>query len=1253
MALIFDSGSPSGPRTPLRQAIDAAVRLPEGQALGPLWADARPASPASRAAIETHATQLISRLRSTQPSDVRAQRVQALLQEYALSTPEGVALMCLAEALLRIPDDATCTALIRDKIRQGQWDEHVGRSPSLFVNAASWGLVITGTLMQPSTGVAASLQALTGRLTEPLIRKAMELALEMLGEQFVTGETIEQALRRAQTWETKGFRYSYDMLGEAAATEADAQRYAAAYEAAIHAIGRAAQGRGVVDGPGISIKLSALHPRWGRAQRQRVLDELIPRVLHLAQWAQRYNLGFNIDAEEADRLDLSLDVLEALAVHPTLGGPTPWQGLGFVVQAYQKRCPAVIDTVVELARHANRRLMVRLVKGAYWDTEIKRAQVDGLSDYPVYTRKSHTDVSYLACARRLLRAPDAVFPQFATHNAHTVASIVQMGLDERGAWHPAQYEFQCLHGMGEPLYAAVADSDTPRPCRIYAPVGTHETLLAYLVRRLLENGANSSFVHRMADPSVAPSELVQCPIETEPSGTPHPNLPIPPSPLAAGYDLSHEPTLQQLATSMTAAGANLTTLRSTRHNPADPSDLLNSVPEADADAIEHALQAAWQAAEPWANTPADHRAQCLHAAADQLQASAPVLLSLLIREAGKTWPHAVAELREAIDFLRYYAVQAHTLHITPAAGWQPLGPVTCISPWNFPLAIFIGQIAAALAAGNTVLAKPAEATPLIADQAVQALWAAGVPRHVLHCLQGQGSTVGQALVRDARVQGVLFTGSTHTARHLQSLVSHRLNRHGQPVTLVAETGGQNCMIVDASALLEQVAVDVLASAFEAAGQRCSALRVLFVQDEVADRLLELLRGAMAQLQWGAPHRLATDVGPLISAAARDGVLAHIEGLRAAGFRVFQASGLQGHPGGHWVPPTLIEIDRLERLSGEVFGPVLHVVRWRQGDLPDVLEQIEATGYALTLGIHSRIQRFIDTVVEGTRAGNVYVNRSQVGAVVGVQPFGGEGLSGTGPKAGGPLLLPRLMAYTPVDCIHQVVLAPAAARLAPAAQTHAPRPTHHHSTARTALHALRAWAASTGRHALVAACTRLEERGLPGLCAVLHLPGPTGEDNQLWISGRREVLCAGQLGHSSQAPAGEPFVEPILLQLAATWAVGGHPQLTESARDQLTCCGFPETLWPGSVVRESAMVALVHSDDAVALVAWLQWLAARPGPVVVPVALPTHQHDIPLERLLAERTVCTNTTAAGGNAQLLTLSERDPSATSSGTSPGTA
>ena len=1245
--------------TPLRARITAAYRRPEPAALAALVEEAR-LEPATMAATHRLALRIAGQLRQRKGATGRAGLVQGLLQEYALSSQEGVALMCLAEALLRIPDSATRDALIRDKIAHGQWQAHAGRSESVFVNAATWGLLLTGKLVatHSDVGLGSALRRIIGRGGEPLIRKGVDMAMRMMGEQFVTGETIEQALVHARGLEAEGFRYSYDMLGEAALTASDASRYGAAYEHAIHAIGTASAGRGVLEGPGISIKLSALHPRYARAQRARVMNELYPVLRELTLLARRYDIGLNIDAEEADRLELSLDLLERLCFEPALAD---WNGIGFVVQAYQKRCPFVVDFIVDLARRSSHRVMVRLVKGAYWDSEIKRAQVDGLEGYPVYTRKAHTDVSYLACARRLLAAPDAVYPQFATHNAHTVAAIHEMA--DPTMWRPGQYEFQCLHGMGEPLYEQVvgplSEGRLDRPCRIYAPVGTHETLLAYLVRRLLENGANTSFVNRIADPTLPLDELVRDPIETVEQaasregslGLPHPAIVLPRALYgegranSAGIDLSSDERLAMLAnalresaslpweaTPMLAADSMRPETFGDRWqpvvNPANHADAVGRVVDATLADVDEALRHAEACLPTWAATPPVVRAAALEGAADRLEAAMPRLMSLLMREAGKTASNAIAEVREAVDFLRFYALQSKREF--ESASHAPLGPVVCISPWNFPLAIFTGQIAAALAAGNTVLAKPAEQTPLIAAEAVRTLWAAGVPRGALQLLPGRGETVGAALVADPRTMAVLFTGSTDVARILQRTLAGRIDGRGRAVTLVAETGGQNAMVVDSSALVEQVVADVVGSAFDSAGQRCSALRVLCVQEEAADRVLAMLRGAMEELRVGDPALLSTDVGPVIDAEARAQIERHIEAMRAAGRAVFQPkhAGSPVPTAATFVPPTLIEIDGLAELRREVFGPVLHVVRYRRRELDALLEQINATGYGLTLGLHTRIDETIERVVGVAHAGNVYVNRNMVGAVVGVQPFGGEGLSGTGPKAGGPLYLYRLLSKRPDDAVARALAVAGDADRDSRAESRADSEgAAAHREGSRALRELRQWATGAGHVGLADTCARFARQSCSGVARLLS--GPTGETNRYTLAPREAVLCLA--GNEAD----------LLTQLAAVLAVGSRAvwpvgrgaalraTLPATVQEHIALAGQP------MAPEVSFDAVLLHgSEDDLRRAA--ASLAARPGPIVGVQRLAPGEGSIWLERLLVERSLSINTAAAGGNASLMTI-----------------
>jgi RHH-type proline utilization regulon transcriptional repressor/proline dehydrogenase/delta 1-pyrroline-5-carboxylate dehydrogenase len=1017
---------PPEAEAPLRAAIRDAHRRGETEAdAGILGAAVLPSEARDR--IAATARRLVTAVRRER---LGKGGLDAFLQEYALSSPEGVALMCLAEALLRIPDAETVDRLIRDKIAAADWQRHLGHSGSLFVNASTWALMLTGRLLRQDRGegdLASALRRLVARSSEPVWRQAVTTAMRILADQFVMGRTIDAALERAREAEQHGYRHSFDMLGEAARTMADAERYRVAYESAIAAIGRAAAGRPVEAAAGISVKLSALHPRYEMAQRDRVVRELLPVLLGLARQARDAGIGFTLDAEEADRLELSLDLVEALALAPELAG---WDGFGLAVQAYQKRAVALIDWLADLATRAQRRLMVRLVKGAYWDSEIKRAQERGLATYPVFTRKLATDVSYLACAKRLIAAGPAVFyPQFATHNAHTVAAVLELAGD-RSDW-----EFQRLHGMGEALYGEIVGSGKMgRPCRVYAPVGGHEELLAYLVRRLLENGANTSFVNRIVDEREPIDEIVADPISrlARLPEKPHPRIPLPGElfqPVrrnSQGIDLADPRALAELEDGLARAlerpwsaapivgGREASNAAAAVFDPSDRRRQVGVVSEAAPEAIDQALARAARAAPDWDRTPAETRAAALERAADLYEEHRAELMALIIREGGRTIPAALSEVREAADFLRYYAARARIDFAAPERLPGPTGErneltlhgrgvFACISPWNFPLAIFTGQIAAALAAGNAVVAKPAEQTPLVAAAALRWLLAAGIPGDVLHLLPGTGERVGAALVADPRLGGVAFTGSTETARAINLTLARR---PGPIVPFIAETGGQNAMLVDSSALPEQVVAYVLTSAFDSAGQRCSALRLLYVQEDVADRVVAMLTGAMAELRIGDPALLATDVGPLIDDEAKTALERHAERMSREGRLLFRGRLPAGTEHGSFFPPHAFEIDGAGRLEREVFGPVLHVVRWQADRLDAVLDEIAATGYGLTLGVQSRIDETVRRIADRLGVGNTYVNRNMIGAVVGAQPFGGERLSGTGPKAGGPRYLHR-------------------------------------------------------------------------------------------------------------------------------------------------------------------------------------------------------------------------------------------------------
>ncbi len=1023
--------------TPSRARITAAWLRDETEAVSDLLAQATLPETEREQVIELAAS-LVTRVRARAKDQ---SVVESFMRQYDLSSEEGVLLMCVAEALLRIPDKATADKLIRDKLGDADWKKHLGQSESIFVNASTWGLMLTGRLVSLSEDtrhdVTGALRRLMGRAGEPAIRLAVRQAMRIMGHQFVMGRTIGEALDRCAKKDYAQYRYSYDMLGESAITAATAERYQQDYRDAIAAIGARGPFASHTVAPSISVKLSALHPRYEVAKRESARAQLGEKLLELSQLAMHHGIALSVDAEEADRLELSLDILGDVFAHPSLQG---WNGLGIVVQAYAKRTPFVIDWVIETARAANRRWYVRLVKGAYWDAEIKRAQEGGLAGYPVFTRKPNTDVSYLACARKLFDAGNEwVYPQFATHNAHTIAAVHHMA-------HGRPFEYQRLHGMGTDLYAEVIGPDhLDVPCRVYAPVGTHEDLLPYLVRRLLENGANTSFVNRVVDESVPVRELVADPCETVRAFAtiPHPRIPLPVniySESAAlaqhanfvsrknsmGVNFSNDNELKALADAVSAnagpwsaaplvPGVKPTGPTVPVTNPADRRQTLGSYISADSATVDKALANALAAQPAWDRLPAASRAAILEHAAEQLEARRGEFVSLCVREAGKGLPDAIAEVREAADFLRYYAAMARRLFGQPEQLPGPTGETNqlfltgrgifvCISPWNFPLAIFVGQVSAALAAGNSVIAKPAEQTSLIGYLAVKLLHDAGVPVDVLQFVPGDGVNVGAALTRDPRVSGVAFTGSTETAWAINRALAAR----DAPIAvLIAETGGQNAMIADSSALPEQIVKDVMASAFQSAGQRCSAARVLFVQEDIADKVTEMLVGAMAELSVGDPGQLSTDVGPVIDEDALKLLVDHAARMDKEGRKIAEVTldpAQTAH--GTFFAPRAYEIPSLDTLTHEVFGPVLHVLRWKNDELAKVVEQINATGYGLTLGVHSRINDTVNYIASHAQIGNCYVNRNQIGAVVGVQPFGGERLSGTGPKAGGPHYLLR-------------------------------------------------------------------------------------------------------------------------------------------------------------------------------------------------------------------------------------------------------
>ena len=1147
----------------LRQKIRDLHRAAEGPVLRDLVALAD-LSPARRQAIVSRAKHLITDIRGDSNPGI----MEVFLSEYGLSTDEGIALMCLAEALLRVPDAPTMDALIEDKIAPSDWGKHLGHSSSSLVNASTWALMLTGKVLEDGNhSLTGALRGAVKRLGEPVIRTAVAAAMREMGRQFVLGQDIGEAIKHGRNRRKQGYTHSYDMLGEAAQTERDAKRYHLAYSDAITSLAKNCTSDDIRDNPGISVKLSALHSRYETAQAARVMDELVPRTRSLALLAKSAGMGFNIDAEEAARLDLSLDVIAAVLADPSLAG---WDGFGVVVQAYGQRASAVLDWLYALAKKLDRKIMVRLVKGAYWDTEIKLAQTLGVDGFPVFTRKTSTDVSFIACARKLLGLTDRIYPQFATHNAHTVAAVLEMAKGRN------DYEFQRLHGMGGSLHDIVMKQENTR-CRIYAPVGPHRDLLAYLVRRLLENGANSSFVNQIVDLDVPAAEVAADPFAAAKIYLDSPHNPKITRPAdlfgahrtnAAGWDIDHPGDLAAIEAARAPflkksfhAGPMLATKTRgiERHavlNPANPKDLVGHVTYAGPQDIESALNAA----AIWDASP-DQRARTLGRAADLYEENFGRLFALAAREAGKSVPDAIGELREAVDFLRYYGGEASKQN------QPPLGVVAAISPWNFPLAIFTGQIAAALAAGNAVIAKPAEQTSLMAGKAVELLLQAGVPRTALQLLSGQGSTVGAALSADPRIDGFCFTGSTATAQNINRAMAKNQSPHAP---LIAETGGLNAMIVDSTALPEAAVRDILASAFQSAGQRCSALRVLYVQRDIRDGLIEMLSGAMDDLRLGDPWHLATDIGPVIDQTARHKIQAHIDHARREGRLIKQ---LIAPDSGTFIAPALIAVDGIGDLAEEVFGPVLHVASFEADEIEQVIADINASGFGLTFGLHTRIDDRVQQTVDRVQCGNIYVNRNQIGAVVGSQPFGGEGLSGTGPKAGGASYVAKLT--TPKRPLHKDV----------------PGKSADETQIQKALDLL-------GEKNLTAFGTR-------------DLPGPTGESNRLTDYATGTVLCLG------------PGAEFAKKQAAEARAQGCQ---TLSIADGADINGV---LAPTALSNLQGFAAAAFWGGQQQARAYRQALAQRTG-AILPLITSTRQTSV----FRHQRHLCVDTTAAGGNAALL-------------------
>ncbi len=1259
---------------PIRQKIRDFYRIDENIAVDHILPAAE-VNVSARSRAWERARKMVLQIRKDQEGNGA---IDALLNEYSLSSEEGVVLMCLAEALLRVPDKLTQDELIRDKISQGQWSSHLGSSDSLFVNASSWGLLITGSMVdyadkrnQDRFGL---LKKTVGRLGEPVIRKSMNFAMKIMGKQFVMGENITAATKRATEKEQLGYVYSYDMLGEGARTMKDAEKYLKAYRDAIDEIGQVAanKGEGKNDPrktPGISVKLSAIHPRYEFTHKARVMEELVPKLKALCLQAKSFNIGLTVDAEESERLDISLDIIEAVFSDDDLAG---WDGFGMALQAYQKRAIFVVDWLRELTLRVNRKMMVRLVKGAYWDTEIKNAQKDGLLHFPVFTRKSSTDVSYHACANKLLDFRDSIYPQFATHNAYTAATIVELAGDDREG-----FEFQCLHGMGDSLYDQIV-SEEGIQCRIYAPVGQHEDLLAYLVRRLLENGANSSFVNAIVDESKPVESLLEDPVEkTQRLKDKYNKQIILPSELysqerenAKGLDLTDinaiTPLKAALDTWFIDNRINSSDVPSDAYavmNPANHSEIIGFHHHHNKEAMQLMIDKAEKAFASWSKTEVTERAALLCRIADILERHMQELIALCIKEAGKVAQDGIDEVREAVDFCRYYAARAIELSVDERL--EARGVVLCISPWNFPLAIFLGQVAAAIATGNTVLAKPAEQTGLIALRAIELMGSVGLPTNVVQAVVARGSQVGSVIIPDERIQAVMFTGSTETGTRISQTLAER---GGDQVPLIAETGGQNCMIVDSTALPEQVVDDVISSGFQSAGQRCSALRVLFLQEEIADQVIEMIKGALAELHVGNPANLSTDVGPVIDKKALDALNAHVNYMETHGKLIYQCKISEEVSSNEhfFFAPRLYEISDISVLTNEVFGPCVHVVRFKGTEVANVIDKINSTGFGLTMGIHTRIESRAEELAKLSRAGNIYINRNMIGAIVGVQPFGGRGLSGTGPKAGGPNYLTRLVKEkaTPAHVCDGLTAKNDSALVGDSTAKHEAvrlmtkaqwaEKDWRLTELNTRISCVRQLLAKIAHVGIVDDLADDLNRTLAASRSQLIdiekrmktpkiLPGPTGESNILYLENRGVVICfadknvsfhfwvlslvtALATGNAVVTLVSDLFYDEALAFKDKFIATGAGDDVLQVAK----LCHLD------TMLAQPALAGVIVDSNCERKHYMSEKLSQRQG-AILPV-ITSEYVDTLIQRLLTEKTISIDTTASGGNTSLMTLVE---------------
>ena len=1263
---------------PIRQKIREFYRIDENTAVDHILPLAE-VNVSARSRAWERARKMVLKIRHDQSGNGA---IDALLNEYSLSSEEGVVLMCLAEALLRVPDKHTQDALIRDKISQGQWSSHLGSSDSLFVNASSWGLLITGTMVnyadkrqQARFGL---LKKTIGRLGEPVIRKSMNYAMKVMGKQFVMGETITAATERAADKEQKGYVYSYDMLGEGARSMKDAQRYLKAYQDAIDVIGKVAVASGKNDPrkvPGISVKLSAIHPRYEFTHKARVMAEIVPKLKALCLQAKQYNIGLTVDAEESERLDISLDIIEAVFSDSDLGD---WGGFGIALQAYQKRAIFVVDWLRDLTVRVDRKMMVRLVKGAYWDTEIKNAQKDGHQHFPVFTRKSSTDVSYHACANKLLEYRDTIYPQFATHNAYSAATIVELAGDDKEG-----FEFQCLHGMGDSLYDQIVSLESIQ-CRIYAPVGHHEDLLAYLVRRLLENGANSSFVNAIVDESQPVESLLEDPVEkTQRLKDKYNQQIIKPialyhDPKGLGRDNSKGLDLTDISaiTPLKAAldnwfennklnASDIPVGAVAVKNPANHSEIIGFHQHHDKDAMLAMIDTAQATFPSWSQTPVAERAALLCRVADILERHTDELIALCIKEAGKIAQDGIDEVREAVDFCRYYAEKA--IEIAADERLEARGVVLCISPWNFPLAIFLGQVAAAIATGNTVLAKPAEQTSLIALRTIELMKSVGLPEGVVQAVIARGSEVGSVIIPDERVQTVMFTGSTQTG----TIISQTLAaRGGDQVPLIAETGGQNCMIVDSTALPEQVVDDVISSGFQSAGQRCSALRVLFLQEDIADGVINMLTGALAELHVGDPAQLSTDIGPVIDEKALASLNAHSDYMQKHGKLLYQCKIADDVASNEqfFFAPRLYEINDINVLKQEVFGPCVHIVRFKGDEIEQVVDKVNGTGFGLTMGIHTRIEHRAFDLAKLSRAGNVYINRNMIGAIVGVQPFGGRGLSGTGPKAGGPNYLTRLVIEKATPDAEQFNLLPSqvealdgdnksdAESILFMDKANAAEKNWRLTELNTRISCVRQLLAKIAHVGIVDDLADDLNSTLTSARSQLidiekrmkkptFLPGPTGESNILYLENRGNIICFADATVSFHF-----WVLSIVTALATGNTVVSvvsdlYYDEAIAFRDKFLSTGVEEGVFQvarlrhlSTMLSHPALAGVVVDSNCDRKHYISEKLAEREG-AILPV-ISSEYFDSLIQRLLTEKTVSIDTTASGGNTSLMTLVEED-------------